>query len=405
MAHRAAIKAKLLALSDAPKAGDNPTPILVEEALRLTVLSSRASGVLFIDVPARVLGIVHESNYRPASDGTPFLIVNGRVLRSGFPLNVPPPTPYDDFCISIQKILAKPEMQRLSLCAGANEVIAENYVMTKVGQEPDSELPLGQILVLAMARTRPEGATFRDADTLFSGDLPDAGLEVVGFVSLRPNTENGAIFSFARAPDRTQERLHLAFNATKPAGMRRGQVPFNRILDLDVICTAVNRANYAFTGRRGANVLGNMLMYTLFKELAKREAGSATEVGEGDKRKYLAVVVHLVLYDQTMSGRQAQATPGSARNPLYKLLLDLGFVDLTAALEPSLKGGLNMDYMVLLSSVADQPLGDDPIVINRLLSGLRGNMGVDASTAANANIIPFADICPGGTKTCRNVKR
>ena len=78
-----------------------------------------------------MLGIIHESNDKDG--GEPYPIIDGRVVAVSQAYDLPPATPFDDFCYSIRDILAGPELEELALCAlGTNEseVMVPDYVMT-----------------------------------------------------------------------------------------------------------------------------------------------------------------------------------------------------------------------------------------------------------------------------------
>ena len=182
---------------------DNPR---LATLLRLTRASSSASGLLFVDVSAKVLGIVNAANDKPITaknQDKPYPVSNGRVVKTDYPEIAPPNTPFDAFCMTILEILAQSEMRRLALCAAPDRFITEGYILTKVGQAPgvapkNVELPRGQNVVLAMARIRPESTTPpRRVKTLFTGE----GFEVAGFISMRPSTDNHSKFPIlGRAP-------------------------------------------------------------------------------------------------------------------------------------------------------------------------------------------------------------
>jgi hypothetical protein len=384
------LEQKYAEMSDKLPAGDKKfkTAIGVKEALRQVILSSRASGILFLNVSARVLGIIHESNDKDG--GEPYPIIDGRVVAVSQAYDLPPATPFDDFCYSIRDILAGPELEELALCAlGTNEseVMVPDYVMTKVGENPVRELPLGQNLVLAMAKGRPGSTKFSHGDDLFINSL-----EVAGFISYRPHTDKpGKLFIADRPPKsygKLFNRLQLAMNASKVGAHNRGPYPYNRVLDLDVVCTSTNREGYKFTGRKGANILGNMLVYTLLKEFSQKE--------EGDF-KYMAVYVKLILYDANTGQQLFEGKKKGKINPLYPILRSMGFVDCTTMTEPPLDNGeQKLDFLVLVSNKANKPLGGDAVVMNRLLSKLRGDMDL----SVGGTIIPFSDICPDKT-VCR----
>lgn len=367
-------------------------PIVPKEALRRVLLSSRASGILFLNVSARVLSIIHESNEGDV-DGQPYPIVDGRVLRHG-PVDVDQPrTDFDNFCRVVRKLLSASAVRNLSLCAvGRTKVILEDYVLTKVGGKPTLELPLGQNLVLALTRNRPESTKFSDGDELFQFK----GLEIAGFISYRPHTDlPGKLFKMGEPPRpiaKLYKRLLFAMNATTLNAHNRGPYPYNRVLDLDVVCTSVGRPTHEFTNRSGANVLGNMLLYTLLKEFNK--------VGEDGDYQYLAVYVKLVLYSQSHGARVYKSNSKEDLNPLYPILLQMGFVDCTAMMEKPLTVlEAQYDLMVLMSNEANKPLGRDSVVMNRLIAVLQEKMAVRVGDDDD-DVIPFSDICPDN-KVCR----